>query len=80
MSHLEPTDLDKSLLCEPLVDLWPVGDIPGTMGVVEGAQGLLQVAVGGRDCGNDGRLCTTSQRVLQDPGKLALPMWSVCDA
>ena len=65
--------LDESPLGETLVDLWSVGDILGPVCIVQGAEGLLQAALGWGDCGNNGGLGTATQGVLEDASQLALP-------
>ena len=68
----ERAHLDECFLGESLVDLRSVGDVLGPVGIVQRGEGLLDVAHGGADRGNDGGLGPSSQRVLQDPRQLAL--------
>ena len=68
----ESAHLDECFLGESLVDLRSVGDVLGPVGIVQRGEGLLDVAHGGADRGNDGGLGPSSQRVLQDPRQLAL--------
>ena len=65
--------LDEGLLGQPLVDFGSVGDVLGPVGIVQRGEGLLEVAGSWADRRYDGGLCTTSQRVLQDPRQFALP-------
>ena len=67
--------LDEGFLGESLVNLRSVGDVLGSVGIVQCGQGLLQIAGGWADCGNDGRLGPPTQRVLQNPGQLTLPIY-----
>ena len=65
--------LDESFLGETLVDLGSIGDVLGPVCVVQGAEGLLQVALGWGDCGDNGGLGTATQGVLEEASQLALP-------
>lgn len=65
--------LDQDLLGGLLVDLGLVGNVASAVCIVEGAERLLQVAQGRRDCSDDGRLGSSSQRVLEDTRQLGLP-------
>ena len=43
------------------------------MSIVQGRQGLFDVALGRRNGGNDRRLCTTTQGVLKNTSEFAFP-------
>ena len=60
-THAQSADLDEGLLGESLVDLWSVGDVLGPVGIVQRGEGLLDVAHGGTDRGNDGGLGPATQ-------------------
>ena len=52
--------LDEGFLRQFLVDLWPVGDVLGSMGIVQRRHGLLAVALSRGDGSNDGGLGATT--------------------
>lgn len=65
--------LNQRLLRQLLVDLWSVGDVLGTVGIVQSGEGLLNVALSRRNGGYDGSLGATTKRVLKDTSQLTLP-------
>ena len=69
---LSLSHFDECFLGEFLIDLRPVGDVLGAVGVVQGAQRFFNVAKSRRDRGNDGGFGPTAQRVLQDASEFAL--------
>ena len=68
---MDPTNLDERLFRELLVDFWPIGDVLCTVCVIQCRQSLLNVALGGGDGGNNGRLGAPTQGVLQDASQFA---------
>lgn len=64
--------LQNGFLRHFLVHLRFVLDVFGPVGVLQGAHGLLEVLVTRRHGGDDGRLRSTAERLLQDPRQFRL--------
>lgn len=70
--------LDESFFGELLVDFRSVGDVLCTVCIIQSGQCLFKVALGRGYGGYDGRLCATTQGVLQDASQLALSVDIEC--
>lgn len=64
--------LEQGFLGQLLIDLGPVGDVFGSMSVIESRQCLLNAADRRGNCGDDGSLGASTQRFLEQSSQLGL--------